>query len=205
MYLKLIFLGCVLQLSMFAADINANEEGDIIICTRQIQRTIIKKNSSSCFTQKLASWFGKPNVKLEFDPGLKYWAKRWFWGGLQQNFFNSALQSNQSVPTPTNEKQEIVPWKTLGIPFGKIYTARNIPTQEKSVKKTVGSWLIYYLGKCLPLNTPGLPQIPEDTEDLMTLSYPQEFRQLFPAPQCPLQIINKDDLIGALALAGPFA
>ncbi len=43
MYLKLIFLGCVLQLSMFAADINANEEGDIIICTRQIQRTVIKK------------------------------------------------------------------------------------------------------------------------------------------------------------------
>ena len=153
MYLKLILLGCVLQLSMFAADINTNEEGNIIIYPRQIQRTVIEENSSSYFTQKLASWLGKPNVKLEFDPGLKYWSKRWFWGKLQQNLFSSALQLNQSIPTPTNEKQEIVPWKTLGIPFGKIYTARNVPTQEKSVKKTVGSWLIYYLNKCIPLNT----------------------------------------------------
>jgi hypothetical protein len=125
----------VLQLSMFAADINTNEEGNIIIYPRQIQRTVIEENSSSYFTQKLASWLGKPNVKLEFDPGLKYWAKRWFWGKLQQNLFSSALQLNQSIPTPTNEKQEIVPWKTLGIPFGKIYTARNVPTQDKVSQK----------------------------------------------------------------------
>ena len=157
-------------------------------------------------SEGFAQWLGKPEVELESDPGLKYWAKWWLTIKIRQNFFSSAVGLNQKIPMPQDERVQLVPWTTLGIPLKKFYTTRSIPSPERSIKKSFGALLVHYIAKFFPLESPGLPQIPEDLEDLMTLSYPAEFRQLFPPPQCPAQILDHtNDLIGALALAGPFA
>ena len=163
----------------------------------------------------LARSLGKPDVVLESDPGWLYWAKRSLITKVIALFFKrfTLLKPYQQYPMGECPK-DVVCWDTLGVPLKKSCTLKNTPPLEEELRKSatkiplfyaMRGGLIYFLEKIPCLKAHHFPQILEDPEALMTLGYPSKWRELFPVPQCPSQITdNLDDLVGGLALAGPF-
>ncbi len=160
--------------------------------------------TSNALSRYIGDSLGKPDVALEYDPGLSFWAKRAFWIKLA-SLFHSAPVTIKSLTLPEDGPQEIVPWAALGIPLPAIYTARQIPTSERSLKQRIGTGFVYYMDKWVSLDGSN-PSIPRNPEALMKLCYPPQYRQSYPAPLLPAELKEcPDDLVGALALKGPFA
>ncbi len=146
----------------------------------------------------------KPDVQLESHVGLDFWAKRKTMTELYKTLFQSGKGSGPKFTKLANDAQEIVTWKSLGIPVPDVYTSSKIPQSEASLAKDFASFLIYNLNKFLPLTSN--VQIPSKPDQLIKLIYPKQFSELFPAPEYPpILRDNPNNLVGALALEGPFA
>ena len=71
------------------------------------------------------NYLEKPDIKLEFDPGITYWMKRWIYIQRSKNGYQFMINENK-VNIPIDDKQKIVPWTYYGIPFKKVYTTINL-------------------------------------------------------------------------------
>ncbi len=166
--------------------------------------TPIFQSVATYVTDPVAHLLGKPDVKLEYDPGLLFWAKRALWIKLASLFYG-APATIKSLTLPEDGPQEIVPWTTLGISLPAICTARQIPTSERLLKQRIGTSFVYYMDKLVSMDGYG-PSIPRDPEALTKLCYPPQYQNLSPAPLLPAELTEcPDDLVGVLALKGPFA
>ena len=147
----------------------------------------------------------KPNKSNSLP---RWWrVKRWGYKKLLQKNVSSAIVSGHVFPLPPeNETVEIVPLSSMGIPIANVFSAHTPPKNERSKIRGLISKVLSFLLNNFPLVTKGLPEIPEDNQELLSLCFPPEYQALLPKPEFPDELSdNPDDTVGGCALSGPFA
>ena len=140
------------------------------------------------------------------EPGFVYRVKQKFWAAIVDFVFKSATV--QRIEPPVNEKLPMVRFsdKFPGIDIPNIYTTDGVPAAEASKSKEYLFGFIRWLSSNVSLHGSGLPQVPEKHEAIIDEAFPAAYRELLPVPVVPPEIsAHPDDVLGTLALSGPFA
>lgn len=150
-----------------------------------------------------------PTTALEVapvEPGFVYRMKQKFWTALVNMVFKSA--KIQPIEKPVNETLPMVRFseKFPGIDIPNIYLTDDVPEAEKSKAKQFLFSVVRWFSRNIPLHGEGLPQVPESHEAIINEAFPASYRELLPTPVVPAEISARpDDVLGTLALSGPFA
>jgi len=145
-------------------------------------------------------------VSHKVEPGFVYRMKQKFWATIVNFVFNSA--KIQRIEAPVDEKLPMVRFsdKFPGIDIPNIYTTDGVPAAEESKAKQYLFALIRWLSSNASLHAEGLPPVPADHDAIIDEAFPAAYRELLPMPVVPPEISARpDDVLGTLALAGPFA
>ena len=140
------------------------------------------------------------------DPGFWYNFKQKFWTKIVTMAFSAAKVI--PVTKPGKEKLEMVRYSEMNpeIHIDNIYVTSDVPEVEKSKSKEILYAVIRWLSNSFSLHTSTTPPISDDFDEILKVAYPQAYRQLLPAPVIPPEIAARpDDIVGTLALEGPFA
>ena len=140
------------------------------------------------------------------EPGFVYRMKQKFWAAIVDFVFKSA--TIQKIEAPVNEQLPMVRFsdKFPGIDIPNIYTTDGVPAAEASKSKEYLFAFIRWLSSNLSLHGEGLPQVPADHDAIIDEAFPAAYRELLPIPVVPPEISARpDDVLGTLALSGPFA
>ena len=160
-----------------------------------------------------------PEVLLDALPAVSpknlpffYRMKTKLWQKISTVGFEATSSSSTADPLNTTEPErgsELISWaefdeRTL---FPGVYTAKSIPAKEKIRLSNFSSNVIDKLMRFIPLSKKKLPSIPSDPEALLKF-FPASFEEITPRPVLPRLVkegVKKDDVLAAVALAGPFA
>ncbi len=136
---------------------------------------------------------------------------------LRKRFWNTLLtlkfKGNKptTIPAPIDNKRMIrpVPLDAVygDIPISDILVADHIPSDEISrLKKLFGKFQVK-MSSLYPAMQAGLLPIDEDADAALEEAYTKAHRKLFPAPELPseLEISDVSELLGSIAVKGPFA
>ena len=140
------------------------------------------------------------------EPGFVYRMKQKFWANVVAYVFKSA--TIQRIEAPVNEKLPMIRFsdKFPGIDIPNIYTTDGVPAAEESKAKQYLFAMIRWLSSSFSLHADGLPQVPANHDAVIDEAFPAAYRELLPVPVVPPEISARpDDVLGTLALSGPFA
>lgn len=145
-----------------------------------------------------------PAKKVE--PGFIYRAKQKFWESIVSFVFNSA--KIQPIEVPVNEKLPMIRFsdKFPGMEMPNIYLTDGVPAAEESKAKQYLFAMIRWFSANVSLHADGLPPVAATHDAIIDEAFPAAYRELLPTPVVPAEISARpDDVLGSLALAGPFA
>lgn len=179
-------------------------------CATQQVTTTSSWNPFSWVLNQVEQYLGKPqNFSLGFNPGIGYWAKRWFHLKAHIQMFKTTAKMVEQIDPPQDTNLGIASLREVAkLPVDNVYTAETLPTEEKSFAKDMAGWFIYQLYNHLSLYSSNVPEISQDREAMMQLSWPAEYESYLPRPKFPIELrdaLKDGDVVGKLALAGPFA
>ncbi len=137
-----------------------------------------------------------------------------FWYRLKQKFWTKivtlAFTAAKLAPItkPGTEKLQMIPFRELDsdIAIDNIYVTHDVPDAEKSKAKEILYSVIRWFSSSFPIHTDNMPSIPDDFDAVLEAAYPKAYSDLIPAPVVPPELTARpDDIVGTLALEGPFA
>lgn len=140
------------------------------------------------------------------DPGFVYKAKQSFWKSVVSFVFNSA--KIQPIEVPVNEKLPMIRFsdKFPGMEMPNIYITDGVPAAEESKAKQYLFAMIRWFSANVSLHADGLPPVAASHDAIIDEAFPAAYRALLPTPVVPAEISARpDDVLGSLALVGPFA
>ena len=140
------------------------------------------------------------------QPGYWYNAKKYMWASIVSLAFKAAKLL--PIAKPKNEKLKMVTLKDLdpAVAIDNIHTTQDVPEAEKSKAKQMLYAAIRWLSSAMPINSEGMPPISSNFDAMLEEAYPEKYKALLPAPVIPPEIATRpDDIVGTMALSGPFA
>ena len=145
----------------------------------------------------------KAKVPMSWKP------RKQFWNTLLTRKF--AGNKPTTIPVPIDNKRKIraVPLDSVygDIPISDILVADHIPSDEISRPKKLFVKYQIKMSSLYPAMQAGLPPIDEDADAALEESYTKAHRKQLRAPELPseLEISDVSELLGSIAVKGPFA
>jgi len=145
-------------------------------------------------------------VESRAKPSLSYRARRALWSLIVYMTYKTGKKN--PIKAPTNEKFDVVPFNELepSIDIKHIHVTKQVPKAEQSKLKNILFAAIRWLNKTFGVNVDGAPSISKDHDTNISESFGGLFKKLMDAPVVPPEIAARpNDVLGAVALAGPYA
>ena len=135
-----------------------------------------------------------------------YGLKKYFWASVVYLAFK--LGKVEPLSKPANEKLPMVKLEELEptMKIDGIYVTKDVPKAEVSGAKQKLYAMIRWLGKRITLDGQNLPSISATTGNVISEGFPSMYQGLLTAPALPPELeAFPNDVVGTLALQGPFA